>query len=125
MSSISINEAATYTSNWRTFNQSNQIGDYNISQLFPNAYNVNIEDIAALVNEPGIEKIRIYFGYDTKNPEPQPDGTFPMKVMIVGVDGSNKDIIYTGTELSGIYDHCQPCPSLCDTASPLSSTRKP
>jgi hypothetical protein len=120
MSSISITEAAAYTANWRKFNENNNIDGQEVplDAIFPNAYSVNIADINAIMaNSPS--KLRIYFGYSAPTPGPLPSGEFAMKVMIVGVNSEGKDMIYSTGTTSGIYDHCQPCPSMCDPSSQL------
>ena len=121
MSSISIAEAAEYYANWKSFNSKNSVGGYQMNQIFPNAYTTGIADInAILLNNPA--KLRIYFGYDSSKPCPEPgSGTFPMKIMIVGVNAAGEDIINSTGEVSGIYDHCVPCPSACDNASPINN----
>jgi hypothetical protein len=122
MSSISIAEAAEYYANWKSFNSKNSVGGYPMNQIFPNAYTSEIADInAILANNPA--KLRIYFGYDSDKPTPEPgSGTFPMKIMLVGVNAQGQDIINTsGVGPTGIYDHCAPCPVNCDNASPINT----
>lgn len=125
MSTITLDEAIKETYNWRTFNESNTVAGIPMNQIFPNAYSVDIEDIKAILSEGDVAKIRVYFGYSVDKPVPLPDGEFPMKIMLVGVNAQGQDMVYTAREACGVYNHCQPCPSACDSSSPLTGDQKP
>jgi hypothetical protein len=125
MAGIPIKEASANAENWRKFNAENTVDGIPLNQIFPNAYSVNLADINALLAEGGIAKLRIYFGYHelppTPVPTPGPTTEYPMCVMLVGVNSDGKDIIYNSGPVSGIYDHCVPCPTTCDATSPLAT----
>ena len=65
------------------------------------------EALTELLGTAGVVNVRAYMGVD---------GTGTQKLMFVGVDASGNDLI-DATHL--IYDQTQPCPSCCDTNSPL------
>lgn len=80
------------------------------------AFRVDVKEINEILAELNTDYIRIYFGSD--------NGT--EKLVLVGVDAQGNDIINPmGGKISGTYDFNQPCPSTCDTASPLYTGRMP
>ncbi|MFA6261308.1 MAG: hypothetical protein WC760_07570 [Bacteroidia bacterium] len=121
ISPIPLPEAETYTENWRNFNTTTMLGAEPLSGYLANAFTFDLADVTALMAESGINQVRIYFGYDS--PEPNAGTPLPMKVMLVGVDAQGNDMIDLSPEAttSGIYDFAVPCPSYCDANSPLSS----
>lgn len=80
------------------------------------AFNVPLDDLKDVLKEKGIVSVRAYLGVDENGEE---------KLMIVGVDKYNKDMLSSrdGENLdedSGqIYDFTRPCPTTCDQESPL------
>lgn len=117
---IPLSQAEVYTQNWRDFNGSTTVNGVPLSSYLANAFTFDLQDIYDLMSESGITNVRFYFGYDSN--EPAPGLPIPMKVMLVGVDAEGKDMIYPAesSSASGIYDFAIPCPSVCDTSSPLS-----
>ncbi len=117
---IPLIDAEAYTSNWRNFNSSNTVNGNPLDSYLANAFTFDLADITDLMAEQGINRVRVYFGYN--DPLPTPGTPIPMKVMLVGVDAEGSDIIYTSEAApdSGIYDFALPCPSYCDSNSPLS-----
>jgi hypothetical protein len=122
---IPTDEAMEYAANWRSFNEANTVDGNPLNNILANAFTFDLSDVTDILKETGVCKVRVYFGYVSSDPSPvpspTPDNPLPMKVMLVGVDESGKDIIYPeGSERSGIYDFAVPCPSTCDYESPLS-----
>lgn len=121
ISPIPTDKAVEYTTNWRAFNSTNNVNsEFPIDQILANAFTFSLTDVSDLMAEQGINNVRIYFGYDTTNPEPDAERPLPMKVMLVGVNDEGKDMVDPSGEVSGIYDFAVPCPSTCDYDSPLS-----
>ena len=116
---ISVNDASKMTANWRSFNSTATLNSYSMDQIMPNAYTISADDVKSLMAEPGVNGIRIYFGYLDEEPTPLEGDHFAMKLVMVGVDSNGNDIVFNGDH-SGIYDQFQPCPDKCDTNnSPL------
>ncbi len=122
MSEIALNDAISMTTEWRQLTASFAVNGYQLNTLLPNAYTIDRNDLDQLFQNKSCQNIRIYFGLSCPGdkPVPGPDGTFPMKIIMVGVDAGGKDIYSTETP-TGVYDHYSPCPSNCDSASPLCS----
>jgi hypothetical protein len=97
------------------------------SQLLFRAINIRMEDIDYLkMQHPDAHSIRLYMSI------PDPDFPFQICGMLVPVDAQNKDMLtlassenVTEAEMmndatnSTVYDFTQPCPSMCNTSSPL------
>lgn len=96
--SILLTQAKSWAGRWR---QSSNLKGF----LIPK---VNIDQIYA-ANPAVVQDIRVYLGIDDNN---QP------ALMMVGVDAQGNDLI---DEKGGylVYDFCNPCPSNCDTKSPM------
>jgi hypothetical protein len=121
MSTINLEDAKALTKNWRDVNQTITINGHPANQIFPNAYKIDFSDLQAIMNTPGVDGMRIYFGYNAASPSPDPSGSnFPMRVVLVATDSSGNDILHT-TEPCGAYDYGQPCPAICDINSPLTT----
>lgn len=95
---ISLTKAQDWAARWR-MDPNNTV----------KAYLIPKEDITQLMNETDVQDVRAYMGIDEKGEH---------KLMLVGVDAKNKDLI---NEASGwyVYDFTTPCPNYCDTTSPL------
>ena len=76
------------------------------------AFLIPIDDLTNLMTDQNCIGVRAYLAYGSQ------DGTPESKLVLVDVEG---DISRGGTDnLSyGIYDFTKPCPSKCDTSSPL------
>jgi hypothetical protein len=94
---ISLEEAQTWAKSWRN----NPPKDLAKGHLIPG------EALTELLAAEGVVDVRAYMGVDE---------TGTQKLMFVGVDSSGNDLI-DADHL--IYDHTFPCPSSCDTSSPL------
>ena len=88
------------------------------------AFNIPKKDLIEVLQEDGVEKIRAYIGVEKiKNKGQQT--IFKEKLMIVGVDKNNKDMISSSDGLTlddaggDIYDFTDGCPDMCDEDSPL------
>lgn len=88
------------------------------------AFTIPLDDLKQLVEDSDVTAVRGYIGIDSSNnDEPH--------LILVGIDKNGKDIIKPAalgecTEKNknndldtGIYDFSQPCPTTCDTSSPL------
>lgn len=96
------------------------------------AINININDVKDLMEDhPHAKSIRLYLSLQ------DPDFPYQITGMLVPVDANNRDMltqknvsaglmdeheILNSVSASSIYDFTQPCPSLCDTKSPLFNT---
>ena len=109
--------ATEYAENWRTFIANNSVDGTELDQFMARAFTFSLQDVSDLMEEQGVHKVRVYFGF-TGNP-PTAGSPLPMKVMLVGVNEDGQDMIYPGEPVSGIYDFATPCPPTCDAASPL------
>jgi len=99
---IDLSTAVDYTTAWR--NALPQ-GDFNIK-----AWLISSDIFTSIISDSNPPNIRAYIGVDG-------DGEY--KLVIVGVDDSGNDILYSSSGDSAIYDFTQPCPNTCDTDSPL------
>lgn len=118
MPQITLTEAIDATTNWRSFNSTNTINSGAlISEYLPNAFTIDGEELKKILAEENCVNVRVYFGYSSTNPEPSPEGSYPMQVVFVGVDANGQDMVSGGY----IYDRYNPCPgnSSCDSTSPL------
>lgn len=130
---ISLEEAIQRAENWRNMviNLPAANSNDNNHKLVPpqclfRAININFEDIDQLkTDHPNASSIRLYLSIsDTNRP-------FRICGMLVPVDINNNDMltaaendmskeeIMTSASASTIYDFTLPCPTVCDTKSPL------
>jgi len=120
---ISLKIAKNWAKRWRKKESS-----YNMYHEC-RAFNIPKKDLTEVIAEAGVVSIRAYIGVEKKT-DTNGKPTYEEKLMIVGVDKNNKDIIATvpgpdGTLISDpdgdgdIYDFTNPCPDLCDPDSPL------
>ncbi len=83
------------------------------------AFNIPMADIISLSQFNNSISVRAYLGMSV------PGDISSLKLVLVPVDNSNKDILSTqapdGTDQSSIYDLTTPCPQNCDIDSPLFS----
>ena len=93
------------------------------------AINIRIADVQDLMEDhPDAKSIRLYLSLQ------DPDFPYQITGMLVPVDANNRDMltkksvsdgtmsqedILNNAASSTVYDFTQPCPSMCDTASPL------
>jgi len=116
---ITLKTAMTWAKNWRnlesTYNKYNECRAFNIPKI----------DLQEVLAEDGVKSVRAYLGVkETVNPKTK-EITYEEKLMIVGVDKNNKDMISTvnlgklGDGDDDIYDMTQPCPDYCDPDIPL------
>lgn len=88
------------------------------------AFNIPKKDLIEVLQEDGVEKIRAYIGVEKIQNKGQ-QTVFKEKLMIVGVDKNNKDMISSSDGLTlddgegDIYDFTEGCPDMCDDDSPL------
>ena len=95
---ISLETAQEWAATWRA-NPENTVKAFLIPRI----------DVTELLAENNVGDIRAYVGID---------GDGMHKLMLVGVDASDNDLI---DDRAGqfIYDFTRPCPPECDTKSPL------
>jgi hypothetical protein len=118
---ITLQTAKKWAKNWRdlesTYNKYHECRAFNIPKI----------DLQEVLAEDGVASVRAYLGVkETVNPKTKKI-TYEEKLMIVGVDKNNKDMISTVSssdvlgdgEGDDIYDFTEPCPDLCDPNSPL------
>lgn len=119
---VSLATAKKWIAEWRDLESS--YNKYNRLK----AFNIPLVDLQQVVKEKGVESVRAYIGvakFENKDTKP-PEIIYEEKLLIVGVDKNNKDMItvFDPSELGDgegddIYDMTQPCPNLCDPDSPL------
>ncbi|BCY28299.1 hypothetical protein [Flavobacterium okayamense] len=68
---------------------------------------VGIDTLNLVLNQEGVMGVRIYYGYDTDAKQISP--------VLVGVDEEGRDMTAV------ILDHFDPCPTECDSSSPLNN----
>lgn len=73
------------------------------------AYLIPEADITQLMAETDVQDVRAYLGIDDFGVS---------KLMLVGVNADGKDLIDYEQGLY-VYDFTQPCPTTCDSSSPL------
>ncbi|WKD85613.1 hypothetical protein KCTC32516_00954 [Polaribacter huanghezhanensis] len=116
---ITLQTAKKWAENWRnlesSYNKYHECRAFNIPKI----------DLQEVLAEDGVVSVRAYLGVkETVNPKTK-DITYEEKLMIVGVDKNNKDMISAikqnelGAGGDDIYDMTQPCPDFCDPNSPL------
>ncbi|MGZ3765087.1 MAG: hypothetical protein ACXVB0_00165 [Mucilaginibacter sp.] len=133
---IPLGEAITRAANWRSLvtnlpsgnNSVSNDGNYKLipPQCIFRAININLEDIKQLrADHPNARSIRLYLSISDTN--------YPYRItgMLVPVDVNNTDMltmpgqgltkeeILASSTASTIYDFTLPCPTVCDTQSPL------
>ena len=112
---IPLKIAIKWTECWRkvqgTFNKHHEI----------RAFLIPMDDLKAIMKEPGVANVRAYLGVDEADPEKPIE-----KLLLVGVRKDGTDIIYRkpvhgdGDVIDdGIFDFTEPCPPECDSTSPL------
>ena len=95
---ITLEQAQKWAQNWIN-NPSKDIRAFLIPEI----------DLSQVMQEKNTVNVRAYLGIDDEG---------NCKLMIVGVDSNDKDLI-DDTNGQFIYDFTQGCPSLCDVNSPL------
>lgn len=116
VNTICLDTAEAWTSAWR--GQSGTFTDHTDLKGFL----IPLEDLKEVIAEPNVANVRAYIGIDIADDnEPH--------LIIVGVNSAGEDIIYKaagkgcvdsdGTVNTGLYDFSDPCPTTCDTKSPL------
>lgn len=91
---ISLSDAEEWAHSWQTDPPKN----------LSKAHLIPLEVLTELLAIPDVVNVRAYMGVDS---------TGTQRLMFVGVDGDDKDMTDT------IYCGTVPCPSNCDTSSPL------
>lgn len=131
---IPLAEAVSRAENWRNLvvnlpaESTSESIDVSKQRIF-RAININITDVKDLMEDhPQAKSIRLYLSLQ------DPDYPYQITGMLVPVDANNHDMltkksvseglmsegeIVNSASDSTIYDFTQPCPALCDTASPL------
>ena len=105
--SITESEGIAWTENWRNSSRS----------LAANSFLFSADEFRALLDEPGIEYIRLYVCLRLND-----HNKLEEKLICVGADSQQKDMLGTASanQSTGIYDFSHPCPPLCvDDESPL------
>lgn len=108
---INLQDAITWTTNWRE----------GTHQLNARSFTFHADEFRAILNETGVEKVRLYLALAASPDNPD---ELMEKLICVGVDKEGRDIIIEpgstdneGDEGTGIYDFSNPCPPLCSEAN--------
>jgi hypothetical protein len=107
MSQISLEEGIEMIGRYkdnrdRMLNSTYQMKILTLSETFEKS------DIEALINQPECQKLRAYFGMDPDN---------NIRMIMVGVNGENEDILNEGEEI--IIENGERCPDDCPPPSPI------
>lgn len=75
------------------------------------------KDLLSLINKPGCEKLRVYYGMDE---------TLSVHAILVAVNNNNEDILPSleksdSVEEQDILEHADKCPVYCPPDSPLNT----
>ena len=108
--SVRIDDAITWTSNWRS-------ADHHLKAC---SFTFEADDFRAILTEQNVSFIRLYLAIQVQGSAT--GNTLVEKLLCVGVDADGKDIIPSKTtDSTGIYDFSRPCPPICslDNSSPL------
>jgi hypothetical protein len=104
------------TTNWRTY-----IANIDSNPNYIRAFNIPMSDIQNLADFTQCPNVRAYLAMD------DPKDISTLKIILVPVDANNNDVLSipisnaaVGDDTqSAIYDLTNPCPKICDIASPL------
>jgi hypothetical protein len=118
---ISLKIAKNWAKRWRnmesSYNKHNSLKAFNIPKI----------DLQEVLAEDGVASIRAYIGVEKKT-DTNGKPTYEEKLMIVGVNALNQDMItvpksvgdsVTDPTDGDIYDFTKPCPTHCPPDSPL------
>ena len=106
--SVSLTTAQTAITNWYDY-----CGDKSLMSCV-RAINIPLDSITPLLGTAGVSGIRAYIGL------PDNSTMAGMHLYLVAVDSGGNDVIEnSSTKQSMIMDFTTPCPSTCDTSSPL------
>ena len=94
---ITLDQAKAWAKSWRN----------NPPKDLAKGHLIQGQALTELLATEGVVNVRAYMGVD---------GNGTQKLMLVGVNSAGNDLI-DATHF--IYDETQPCPSCCDTNSPL------
>jgi len=112
---IGLDLAMQYTQNWVKFSTLDK--DIDKTGL-KRSFRVEMSDLETLRDIEGYDGIRIYLGKESAD-----DPLAPMHVILVAVDGNERDIIDKNDPK--IFDFSMPCPHTCgDISSPLYTGKK-
>lgn len=121
VNTICLEKAVDWTTQWRS--QEGTFTDHENLKGFL----IPLDDLKEVIAEPNVVNVRAYIGVNK-------DNDYQPHLIIVGVNEEGEDIIYkaagTGCEdgdgnvNTGLYDFSQPCPTTCDTSSPLYGPQK-
>lgn len=107
--SISLEQAKEMTALYRAQKENILSNEYKNTGILSLSETFEAESLLAVLNQSGCEKLRIYFGMDT---------TLKVHAIIVGVNGSDEEIL--GGENS-IMEEGTPCPPYCPPPPPPDS----
>ena len=118
---ITLQTAKKWAKKWRkeegTYNNHHECRAFTIPKI----------DLQEVLAEDGVVNVRAYLGIEVFVDPDTGAKITEEKLMIVGVDKNNKDMISTVKSSDGlsdgdgddIYDFARPCPTYCDPSSPL------
>ena len=94
---ITLDQAKAWAKSWRN----------NPPKDLAKGHLITGQALTELLGAEGVVDVRAYMGVDEQGTQ---------KLMLVGVNSAGNNMIDAGHL---IYDHTMPCPSSCDTSSPL------
>ena len=121
---ITLQTAKKWAKKWRnlesSYNKYHKLKVFNIPKI----------DLQKVLAEDGVVDVRAYIGVETFTDSDTGEKITEEKLMIVGVDKNNRDMIATIKGLDGelisdpegkgdIYDFTKPCPTHCPKDRPL------
>jgi len=107
---ISLHDAIILTSDFRSNKENILATAYRGVGTLPICETFDRSVLDDLLAQTGCEKIRVYLGMDTN---------YKVKIVVVGVDSHDEDILTSGTEL--IAEDGYRCPTQCPPSSSLNS----
>ncbi len=106
---ISLSAAEQMTTSYRE-NRPGFLKEQYSVDILPICETFDKSQVEALLGQDGSTQLRAYLGTDENN---------NIKILLVGVNDSDEDILVTGSEK--ILDRAKRCPVTCPPSSPLNS----
>jgi len=107
---ISLQDAIDMTSRYRTYKETILASTYKNLSILPVCESFDRDVFDDILVQNDCTRVRIYLGMDSN---------YKVKMVFVGVDSKNEDILPTGSEL--IAEDGFRCPTQCPPSSPLNS----
>src|SRR2546423_13093659 len=107
---ISLQDAVDLTSQYRSYKETILATAYRNQNVLPVCETFDRDTLDRLLAQTDCQKIRIYLSMDTN---------YKVKIVVVGVDSNDEDILTKNSEVIG--EDGYRCPTQCPPPSPLNS----